>query len=315
MAVTRHTVRRLGVALSTLCLVLVASFLMVRLAPGDPAEAFADEVRLSDQQLAQTRRALGLDRPVPVQFAAYLGRLLRGDLGRSYFSGEPVAVLIGSRLRFTLELAVAAHLLAIAMGIPLGLLAAVRRDSWLDHLALTSAVALHAMPRFWIGLALLLVFALRLPWFPITGAGSSGDPLDRLHHLVLPAMAVALAQAALLARVTRASLLEALSQDFVRTARGKGLTSRHVLIRHGLRSALPPVVTVAGLGLGRLLGGSVVVETVFVRPGIGTLLVEAMRARDYPVVQGAILVLAMGIVVLNTAVDLLYPVFDPRVRS
>ncbi|MDR7543517.1 MAG: ABC transporter permease [Armatimonadota bacterium] len=311
----RYVVRRLGVALSTLGLVVAASFLMVRLAPGDPAEAFADEVRLSDEQLTRARHALGLDRPVPLQFAAYLGRLLRGDLGRSYFSQEPVGALIRSRLRFTLELALAAHVLSVAIGIPLGLLAAVRRDSWLDHLAMTSAVALHAMPRFWIGLALLLVFALRLPWFPVIGAGSPGDPLDRLHHLVLPAMAVALTQAALLARVTRAGMLEALSQDFVRTARGKGLAPRHVLIRHGLRSALPPVATVAGLGLGRLLGGSVVIETVFVRPGIGTLLVEAMRSRDYPVVQGAILIFAVGIVVLNAAVDLLYPVFDPRVRS
>lgn len=288
---------------------------MVRLAPGDPAEVYAEELTISEERLATIRRGLGLDRPVPVQFAYYVGHVLRGDLGRSYFTREAVLGMILTRLPFTLELAVCAEAVSVAIGVPLGILAAVRRDTWRDHVTFGAAVGAYSMPRFWVGLLLTLIFAVRLPWFPVIGAGAAGGVLSRLHHLVLPTVAIALAQAALLSRVTRGSMLEVLAQDFVRTARSKGLAGQFVLFRHALRNALIPILTVASLSFGRLLGGSVVIETVFVRPGLGTLLVEAIRSRDYPVVQGTILIFALGIIAVNIAVDALYPLIDPRIRS
>jgi len=310
----RYLGRRLALAIPTLVLVLVASFLMIRVAPGDPAEAFADEVRMSDERLTVIRRGLGLDRPIPVQFAYYVGHVVRGDLGRSYFTREPVLGMILTRLRFTVELATAAVAVSVTTGVFLGVLAAIRRGTWLDTVTFTAAVGVYSMPRFWVGLLLVLIFAVRFPWFPVIGAGTSGSLLSHLHHLVLPTLAMALAQAAMLSRVTRGSVLDILDQDFIRTARGKGLTERRVLFRHALRNALLPILTVIGLGFGRLLGGSVVIETVFVRPGLGTLLVEAIRARDYPVVQGTILIFAIGIIAVNIVVDALYPLIDPRIR-
>ncbi len=310
----RYLGRRLALAIPTLVLVLVASFLMIRVAPGDPAEAFADEVRMSDERLTAIRRGLGLDRPIPVQFAYYVGHVMRGDLGRSYFTREPVLGMILTRLRFTVELATAAVAVSVTAGVLLGVLAAIQRGTWLDTVTSTAAVGVYSMPRFWAGLLLVLFFAVRFPWFPVIGAGTTGSLLSRLHHLVLPTLAMALAQAAMLSRVTRGSVLDILDQEFIRTARGKGLTERRVLFRHALRNALLPILTVIGLGFGRLLGGSVVVETVFVRPGLGTLLVEAIRARDYPVVQGTILIFAIGIIAVNIVVDTLYPLIDPRIR-
>lgn len=310
----RYLGRRLALTIPTLALVLVASFLMIHVAPGDPAEAFADEVRMSDERLTAIRRGLGLDRPIPVQFADYVGHVVRGDLGRSYFTREPVLGMILKRLRFTVELATAAVAVSVTAGVLLGVLAAIQRGTWLDTVTSAAAVGVYSMPRFWVGLLLVLIFAVRFPWFPVIGAGTTGSLLSRLHHLVLPTLAMALAQAAMLSRITRGSVLDVLDQEFIRTARSKGLAERRVLFRHALRNALIPILTVIGLGFGRLLGGSVVIETVFVRPGLGTLLVEAIRARDYPVVQGTILIFAIGIIAVNIVVDALYPLIDPRIR-
>jgi len=305
--------RRLALLGPTLFLVLVATFLMIRLAPGDPALAFVEDRDPPEAQLAAMRHRLGLDRPVPVQFLYYFGRVLRGDLGRSYFSHEPVLGMILRRLPFTVELAVAAQLLSIVIGIPLGVAAATRRNSWLDHAISGLAAALYSTPRFWVGLLLVLLFAVHLGWFPVIG-GTSAGILGRLHHLVLPSLSIALAHGALLARTTRGSLLDVLRADFVRTAHSKGLPEPRVLRRHALRNALLPVATIVGLSFGRLLGGSLIAETVFVRPGVGTLLVEAVRGHDYPVVQGTIFFLGGAIVFVNILVDLIYALIDPRIR-
>lgn len=310
----RYVLRRILLAFPTLFCILLATFLMIRLAPGDPADAFLEEIRATPETLARLRHHLGLDRPLPVQFAYYVGRAVRGEFGTSYFHGRPVLDLLRSRLPFTLELALAATVLSVLLGIPLGMAAALHRASALDYLISTVAVLGYSLPRFWVGLLLILIFALRLEWFPVIGGGAGGSLPSRLSHLVLPAIAVGISQTALLARMTRTSLLEVLQQDYVRTARSKGLPGRIVLGRHALRPALIPVVTVVGLGIGHLLTGSIVVETVFVRPGLGTLLVEAIRSRDYPVVQGTLLFFGMGIVVLNIVVDLVYTALDPRVR-
>jgi peptide/nickel transport system permease protein len=312
--VSTYVGRRLLLLVPTLLLTLVTTFIMLRLAPGDPADALLEEIQAGEAQHVAVHHQLGLDRPVPVQFAAYVSRVLRGDLGRSYFTREPVLEKLLSRLPFTLELALAAQAVAMAIGLPFGVLAAVRPRTWFDYAASAGAVAVHSMPRFWIGLLLMLTFAVHLEWFPVIGAGRQGDLLDQLLHLVLPVLAIALVHSGQLARTARASLLEVLRQDFVRTARGKGVPERRILLRHALPGALVPIMTIIGLGFGRLLGGAVVVETVFVRPGLGTLLAEAIRARDYPVVQGTILFFAVAIVLVNIVVDIGYAVFDPRIR-
>jgi len=310
----RYLVRRILLSLPTLFCILLATFLMIRLAPGDPADAFLEEIRATQEQLAQLRHHLGLDRPLPVQFAYYVARVLRCQFGISYFQQRPVLDLLAARLPFTLELALAATLLSVLLGVPLGMVAALRRNSPLDYAISTVAVIGYSLPRFWVGLLLILLFALRLNWFPVIGSGTEGNLASRLHHLVLPAVAVGFSRTALLARMTRNSMLEVLRQDFIRTARSKGLPERTVLGQHALRNALIPIVTVIGLGVGHLITGSIVVETVFVRPGLGTLLVEAIRSRDYPVVQGALLFFGVGIVALNILVDLTYALLDPRIR-
>ncbi len=311
---SRYLGRRLLLSVPTLFLVIVVTFLMIRLAPGDPAEAFLQEVRATQEQFIALRHRLGLDRPIPVQIAYYIGRVLTGDLGYSYFTRQPVLHMILSRFRFTLELALAATVLSTVIGIPLGILAAARRNRALDYAISTAAVAVYSMPRFWVGLLLILIFSLRFSWFPIIGVGVEGNLIDRLHHLVLPTVAIGLSRIALLARITRSSVLDVLRQDFVRTARSKGVAEPRVLVRHTLRNALIPILTVVGLGLGHLLGGAIIVETVFVRAGLGTLLVDAIRSRDYPVVQGTILFFALGIVLVNIMVDALYALADPRIR-
>jgi ABC-type dipeptide/oligopeptide/nickel transport system permease component len=310
---TRYLARRLLLAIPTLLLVLIATFLMIRLAPGDPAQAFLEETSATEERLRVVRRQLGLDRPLPVQLAYYAVRVVRGNLGHSYFSHQPVLTMIMTRLPFTLELAAAATLLSIALGIPLGILAALRRGRGVDMLISTVAVVTYSMPRFWVGLLLILLFALRLQWFPVIGAGGTTIG-SRLYHLMLPMLAIGLSRVALLTRITRSTMLDVLRQDFIRTARSKGVGERAVLSRHALRNTLIPILTVVGLGLGHLIGGSIIAEAVFVRPGLGTLLIEGIRARDYPVVQGSLLFFAVGIVAMNILVDALYALVDPRIR-
>ena len=290
----------------TLLGVVLLVFLMVRLAPGDPAILLAGEFA-TPETLEAIRTRYGLDRPLPEQFALYLGALLQGDLGESARSRRPVLEELKTYFPNTVVLATAAILVALATGIPLGILAASRQGSWLDLGVMVLALLGVSMPVFWFGLLAILIFSVELGWFPVAGKGT-------LAHLVLPAVTLGINATALLARMTRGTLVEVLSQDYIRTARAKGLAERVVIFKHALRNALIPVVTVAGLEFGSLLAGAVITETIFAWPGLGQLLVGSILSRDYPVVQGAVLLVAFTFTLVNLMVDLLYAWIDPRVR-
>lgn len=301
-----RVVRQLAGALPVVFGVLLLTFLLLHMVPGDPVEVMLGE-SASVADRAKLRAELGLDRPLPVQFADYLGRLARGDFGRSIHTHAAIAELLAQRIPATARLALLAFALALMLGLPLGIAAALRHGRWADRAATGCALALSAMPHFWLGPLLMLVFALWLPWLPVSGMESGAS-------IVLPALTLACGLAALLTRMTRASLLETLGEDFVRTARAKGLPERVVLLRHALRPALLPVVTLAGLQLGSLLAGTVITETVFGWEGVGRLLVESIEKRDYPVTQACVLVIALSYVMVNLLTDLLHARLDPRVR-
>ncbi len=280
--------------------------MLVHLTPGDPIALILGEDATPEQR-AEARASLGLDRPLPEQYLHYLGRLSRGDLGDSLRARRPVVSYVLERVPATAQLAVTAFVLTLAVGIPLGMAAAVHRESWLDHGARGLAILAQSVPGMWLGLILIIVFAVRWHWLPSIGAGSP-------RHLVLPSLTLASYLLGLVVRLTRSAMLDVLGQDYVRTARAKGLPERAVLGRHVLRNALVPVVTVLGLQLGTLLGGAVVTEAVFAWPGLGTLVVQALGHRDYPVVQAAVLLSAATFVLLNFAVDLLNNWLNPRLR-
>ena len=310
-----YVLRRLGFAALMLVGVSMILFVIMRLAPGGP-EAVLIGGEFSAEAAAQIRARLGLDRPLALQYATWAGAALRGDLGRSFKTGDPVATLIADRLPPTLQLTGGALLFAIAVAIPLGVLAAVRRGTAWDTLG--SAVSLFGVsfPSFWLGIMLILLFSEALPWLPPSGLaeyGREGDLLSRLRHAVLPTLTLGLIQMAAVMRFTRSSLLEALRQDYVRTARAKGLADGRVVWRHALRNALIPVVTVIGLSLPTLVGGAVLTETVFAWPGIGRLAVGAVFERDYPVIMGVNLVVAAVVITANLLTDLAYTVIDPRI--
>ncbi len=301
--------RRLVALLPVLLGVTLVVFAMLWLAPGDPLLALVGESAqgMSKSALEELRKAHGLDRGPLVQYVSYLGDLVRGDLGTSVRSGQPVSQEVLSRFPATLLLAGSAMLVAIALGLSLGVLAAVYRRTVVDHLTVLVALLGVSVPVFWSGLLLMLLFALDLGWLPASGYGS-------WKHLVLPAVAVGFSSAAFIARITRASMIETLRQDYVRTATAKGLGLSAVRIRHALRNALLPVVTVVGLQFGGLLGGAVLTETVFAWPGIGRMLVDAIGARDLPLVQGSVLFIAVIFIVMNLLVDVSYAVLNPKVR-
>ena len=310
-----YVLRRLGFAALMLVGVSMILFVIMRLAPGGP-EAVLIGGEFSAEAAAQLRARLGLDRPLALQYATWAGAALRGDLGRSFKTGDPVATLIADRLPPTLQLTGGALLFAILVAIPLGVLAAVRRGTAWDTLG--SAVSLFGVsfPSFWLGIMLILLFSEALPWLPPSGLaeyGREGDLLSRLRHAVLPTLTLGLIQMAAVMRFTRSSLLEALRQDYVRTARAKGLADGRVVWRHALRNALIPVVTVIGLSLPTLVGGAVLTETVFAWPGIGRLAVGAVFERDYPVIMGVNLVVAAVVITANLLTDLAYTVIDPRI--
>jgi peptide/nickel transport system permease protein len=278
----------------------------VRLIPGDPARLLAGDFA-TDAIIEELRQRWHLNDPLPVQYAVYLGGLLRGDLGRSITTATPVLPELTERFLRTLELAVAAIAVAALVGIAAGIVSAVRRSTLVDYLATALALTGISTPIFWSGLILILLFSVTLGWLPAGGTGT-------LRHLVLPAVSLGFFGAGVLARQTRSGLLEVLGQDFVRTARAKGLPERLVVVKHALKNALIPVVTVLGDQFGRLLGGAILTETVFSWPGMGRYLIEAISQRDYPAVQGAILIFAAAVVVINLLVDLSYGALDPRVR-
>ena len=291
-----------AVVLGVVCLV----FMLLHLVPGDPVEVMLGEsARPADK--AALQQALGLDQPPHVQFGRYLASLGRFDLGTSLYSARPVRDVLLERLPATLELGVAALLIALLLAVPLGVLAAVKKGTAWDVGAMGIALFGVSIPNFWMGPMLILVGALWLGWFPVSGRGG-------IASLVLPALTLGTALAAILSRMIRSALLEVLNEDFMRTARGKGLPDRTVIVRHGLRNALLPVITLVGLQLGALLSGAVITETVFSWPGIGSLVVEAIHRRDYPVVQATVLCISASYVVLNMLTDLAYARIDPRVR-
>lgn len=302
----------LGRRLLTSLLVLVGAsaltFAMLHLVPGDPVTAILGRQAATADRIAELRTQLGLDRPLLVQYASYVGGALQGDFGRSIRSDRPVAAMIAEAAPSTLQLASAALLFAVVVGMGMGLLAALYRQRWPDLLVMTAAVGGVSIPSFWLGMLLILFFSVGLGWLP--SVASKGD----WRGLILPAITLGVAEAAVIARVVRSSTVEALDQPYMRTAAAKGLPPLHRLLRHALPNALIPVVTVIGLQAGFLLAGSVVVETVFARPGLGRLAISAISNRDFPVVQGVVLVTAAAYVLMNTFTDLLYAVLDPRVR-
>ncbi|MDR7505230.1 MAG: ABC transporter permease [Armatimonadota bacterium] len=285
-------------------------FTMLKLVPGDPATAILG-IRATPEAIAAIREALGLDRPFLVQYLAFLGHLLRGNLGESLVAKQPVLPMILERMPATLSLVAMSALFGAVLTVPPAVLAARHKDRPLDHLVRGTFIFGLAIPGFWLGIILMLVFSLKLRLFPVSGFGATW--VERLHHLVLPSFTVALALAAILIRNLRAGVLEVLRADYVRTARAKGLTERAVMRRHVMRNALLSTVTVFGVNLAFLIGGTVVVETVFSLPGLGAMLVTAVYQRDYPVVQGITLVFAVLIILVNLLVDLAYVALDPRV--
>ncbi len=289
-------------------------FALIHLTPGDPIDAMmAESVDASVKE--RLRRDLGLDQPLHVQYAAWMERLLQGDLGRSIRNQEPVIENVARRIRPSLELAALAMLVSLAVAFPLGVLCAARRNTPIDGAGTTFALFGICMPNFLLALLLIFLFGVRLRWLPISGyVDPLEEPLAGLRSLALPAVTLGLALAAVVTRTLRSSMLEALTEDYVRTARAKGLSERQVVVGHVLKNALIPVVTVIGLQLGTLIGGAVITEYVFALPGVGRLVVDAVFARDYPLVQGVVLLIAVGFIASNLLVDLLYGWIDPRIR-
>jgi len=312
--VTTYVFRRFLEGLPTLLLVSLAIFLLTRVLPGDPVRLLLGEE--PDPQVAQEiRRSLGLDRPLLTQYLSWLGGLLQGDLGRSIKDGTPVGRLIVEKLPTTVELAVLAMAVAISIGLPAGLLAAVRRGSWLDGLITSASLTGVSIPNFFLGILLIYAFSLRLKWIPPSGYVELWVDLERnLLHLILPAFTLGTALAGAVARFARSSLLDVLSQDYIRTAWAKGLSGQVVLLKHALRNAAIPIVTILGLELGALLGGAVVTEQVFSIPGFGRLVVDAVLSRDFVLLQGVVLIAALAVFIVNMLVDVLYALIDPRIR-
>ena len=299
-------IRRLLLLLPTLLGAVSLVFLLIHLIPGDPVEVMLGETATAADKEA-LRRSLGFDRPLLIQYQSFLVNLAAGDLGRSLYEPAGVAQMIRARFPATLQLALCAMVAALIISFPLAALAAIRRGGWIDRLALAFSLLGLSLPNFWLGPLLMIVFSIQLGWTPVSGRGGPG-------HLILPAVTLGLGMAAILVRILRASLIEAARHEFVQTARAKGLSETQVWLKHVLRNALLSVVTIMSLQFGGLLAGSVITETIFSWPGIGRLTVQAIQTRDYPLVQGCVLVIATSYVLINFATDLLYKLVDPRVR-
>ena len=304
--VLRFLARRLLLTVPVLLGVATLVFSLIHLIPGDPAQAMLGETA-SPQEVAELRARLGLDRPLTEQYASFLGGVIRGDLGLSLRTSQPVTRMIVERMPATFELAAAAMLFAIAVAMPLGIAAAVWRGTSIDHSAMTLALMGISIPNFWLGPLLAIVFAVELGWLPVSGRGTWA-------HLVLPAISLGAALAAILARMTRATLLEELREQYVIAARARGVSRFRAVVRHAFRNSLIPVVTLVGLQFGAVLTGAVITETIFAWPGIGRLLIQSISFRDYPLVQGCILLIALTYVGVNLLTDLVYGVLDPRIR-
>ncbi len=309
-----YVTSRLLQAIPVLLISSFAVFLVLRLVPGDPAEAIAGQ-DATPEQVDQIREQLGLNDSIVVQYVRWLGDLSRADLGVSTRTGQDVSRLLGLSLPATIELAVASYLLAVVIGIPLGVIAGVNPRSLWDWVLSGYTIGTLGIPNFLLGILLLWAFAVQVDWFPVSGRVSFfDDPLSSIHHLALPAVALGTGLAAVLARYTRTTVIEAMRQDYIRTARAKGLREFHVVVRHALRNSLLPVVTIMALQIGQVLAGAVVIERVFTRPGLGRLVVDAIMNRDYMIVQSTLVILVLIFIVVNLLADVAYGFLDPRVR-
>ncbi len=306
--------KRLGGMAVVLALVVTVVFVIVRVTPGDPAAVMLG-ADATPADIAELRARLGLDAPLLQQYGQFLLDVVRGDLGQSIFLGQPVTTALAARAEPTFFLTLFSILIAVAIALPVGILSAVKRGTLFDQLVVGVTMIAASVPSFWLGLILIQSFAVGLGWFPASGYGGPDTPfLERLHHLVLPAFALGIVNSALITRFTRAAMLDVLGDDYVRTARAKGAGPARVVLKHALKNALIPIITVIGLSIALLVAGAVVTETVFGLPGVGNLVVQAVLRRDYPVIQGALLVVAAIYVLINFAVDMLYLLVDPRVR-
>lgn len=310
----RYILQRLFGMIVVMALVVSIVFVIVRVTPGDPAAVMLGP-EATQEDIAALRSRLGLDQSLALQYVYYIGQILQGDLGQSIFLNQPVMSALAERAEPTFFLTLFSILIASAIALPIGIYAAYRRGSLVDQAATTLAMLAASVPSFWLGLILIQVLAVRLGWFPVSGYGGPGSSfLERMHHLTLPAIALGVVSSALILRFTRASMLDVLGDDFIRTARAKGLGERRVVMKHALKNALIPILTIIGLTAAVLISGAVVTETVFGLPGVGNLVVSAVLRRDYPVIQGALLVIAALYVLINFAIDMLYLLVDPRVR-
>lgn len=312
--VAREILKRLGGMVIVLALVVTVVFVIVRVTPGDPAAVMLGS-DATPEDIAQLRSKMGLDAPLLLQFVQFVGGIFQGDLGQSIFLNQPVTTALAARAEPTFFLTLFSILIAVAIALPVGILSAVKRGSLFDQLVVSTTMVAASVPSFWLGLLLIQFFAVQQGWFPASGYGGPDTPfITRLHHLVLPAIALGIVNSALITRFTRAAMLDVLGEDYVRTARAKGAAASRVVLKHALKNALIPIITVIGLSIAMLVAGAVVTETVFGLPGIGNLVVSAVLRRDYPVIQGTLLVVAAIYVLINLVVDLLYIIVDPRVR-
>lgn len=303
----KYVLRRLLSAIPLIFAIITIVFIVLRVAiPGDPVYVLAGDTA-SPELIERIRQKYGFDRPVLEQYLIFMGNALRGDLGNSIKFGEPVISVIAKAFPFTLAITLQSVALGTLIGLMVGIASAVRRGSWIDRLSMLLVIFVNAFPTFWLGIILILVFSVGLRWLPVEGSGT-------WQHFVLPVITLSLGEAALIARLTRSSLLEILNTDYVRTARSKGLTDRRVIFLHGLKNALIPIVTVVGLSIGGLLGGAVITESIFGLPGVGRLTIAAIGDRDYPMIQGTVLLVAVGFVVVNLIVDVIYAYIDPRIH-
>ena len=310
-----YIIRRILAIIPVMLIVAIFVFLLLRLTPGDPAAIIAGDMA-TPEQLERIREAMGLNQPIHTQFITWMGRLLQGDLGTSLISGTPVTTMIGQRIFPTLNLALLTIAIAVAIAVPMGVLAAWRHRSWVDYAVMSFSVLGFSVPVFVIGYIFILVFSISLGWLPVQGYSAPSEQgfAAFMTRAILPALTLATIYIALIARMTRASMLEVLGEDYIRTARAKGIKESRVLFRHALRNAAVPILTVIGTGFALLISGVVVTESVFNIPGIGRLTVDAILARDYPVIQAMILITSATYVVVNLIIDISYTVFDPRIR-
>ena len=309
-----YILRRLGATFIVMAVVALVVFSLLFLTPGDPAAVIAGDIA-TDDDIRRIRAKLGLDEPFLVQFGGWVWRLLHGDLGTSIFTNLPVSTLIGQRVQPTVSLTLCTLVVAVLIAVPLGVIAAARAGSWVDRCVMGFSVLGFSVPVFVLAYMLIIVFSVELEWLPVQGYRPLSEGLwPWLSHLILPSIALGTVYMALVARITRAAMLDVLAQDYIRTANAKGLAPRAVLTRHALKNAGVPIITVIGIGMALLISGAIVTETVFAIPGIGRLTVDAILRRDYPIIQGVILLFSAVYVLINLLVDLSYRLFDPRIR-